>query len=1067
MYQSFQMFSACPDTPKTITIPDSMINFVRWILFTLFFSHTGISSFAQSTGSNYFAPITSPSPTTASLGKYGNLPVELSTGAASASIPLYDLNLRNNYAINFALSYSSNGVRIDDMAGNTGTDWSFIGEFAIRRTVLDDPDELSNDYTKLLDNGFNADSLYKLLRNGMGAGADMQPDLFTLVAPGYSARFYMSGDTAVFLNRNTPYRIKLLPGYFFRVTDGKGNVLLYGGWDAVEKTRVQPACPAEKEYYPTESYHPTAMFLRSIFTPAKDTIRFFYSDLSYVYTGNINITDVVEQRALSQSASCEADYIDKQVCQSQMIIESKKLDSLSTSNNAKIIFNYDSRKDNISDRLLTGMDIYRTIKGKSDQIKTVRLNYSYGTNKKRPFLSRVGIFSGDVKDSMIYALSYNNMNDLPDRLDDRVDFWGYYNGGASNGAVNPGVAGYGTLSRITYPTGGYNDIYYETNIVTAPVTTIIWNGGELLNGYGEDDHRCKEYKRVVTLYRSKNPLIEWSGQAGWEFPQPPDVNMHQMNVSIKDVETGFQYVAKRVQAGQVLPYERTSVIYGNRDSVKLELTMSACGQYVYGTFNVYWGIAISSYQDQPFAGLRTEKVISVDKFGESQVKKYLYAGGLPVASPEFIEEYYTLKYCHSATNPGSISGSLLMYYKLKHNKSLVDLFAYSNAPMYYSKVTEGYGENLEGGGIIHEFDPRLPISPSHVTQAYTTLQGNEFNAAPFSILRDPTVIERVASYFKKYGDSIKVISKEEYVYDWPEALFQKRNGYTFRQRVFNDWAQPSDYYMQFDVNTYYFNSVWFAKSKVITTVYANDDKELSNVTQYYYDNIPANNNVSRIEEINSKGDTAKVYFKYATNFKGQQVYDSMIARNMVDAVVDETHYLNKNITERDIATYGFTQGTDLIAPSLVQIQKGNNPLENWYRFHQYDGFGNILDRSKSNDAHEVYIWGYNNQYPVAKVMGSSYDVVKSFISQSIVDYPSTDTQLRDELNKIRTGLSGSKALVTTYTHLPLIGISSETDPAGRTIYYEYDTFGRLKLIKDKDGKILKQFDYEFQRPVTQ
>jgi YD repeat-containing protein len=59
------------------------------------------------------------------------------------------------------------------------------------------------------------------------------------------------------------------------------------------------------------------------------------------------------------------------------------------------------------------------------------------------------------------------------------------------------------------------------------------------------------------------------------------------------------------------------------------------------------------------------------------------------------------------------------------------------------------------------------------------------------------------------------------------------------------------------------------------------------------------------------------------------------------------------------------------------------------------------------------------------------------------------------------------AQMTTYTHSPLSGITSQTDPKGNISYFEYDTFGRLKLIKDQNGKILKQYDYQYQKPITQ
>ncbi len=56
----------------------------------------------------------------------------------------------------------------------------------------------------------------------------------------------------------------------------------------------------------------------------------------------------------------------------------------------------------------------------------------------------------------------------------------------------------------------------------------------------------------------------------------------------------------------------------------------------------------------------------------------------------------------------------------------------------------------------------------------------------------------------------------------------------------------------------------------------------------------------------------------------------------------------------------------------------------------------------------------------------------------------------------------SSAQMTTYTYDPLIGMTSSTDAKGMVTYYEYDSFQRLKNIKDKDGNIIKHVDYHYQ-----
>lgn len=130
--------------------------------------------------------------------------------------------------------------------------------------------------------------------------------------------------------------------------------------------------------------------------------------------------------------------------------------------------------------------------------------------------------------------------------------------------------------------------------------------------------------------------------------------------------------------------------------------------------------------------------------------------------------------------------------------------------------------------------------------------------------------------------------------------------------------------------------------------------------------------------------------------------------------------------------------------------------------------GNIVERRKVNDFSNVYLWGYNFRFPLARITGTDYNAAKALINQSLLDNATgqyTDAQIRTELNKLRTGLPDAQ--VFTYTYSPLAGITSETDASGKTIYYEYDILGRLKLIKDQDGKILKQYDYHYQAPLNQ
>ncbi|MFM7856737.1 MAG: hypothetical protein ACKO96_33625, partial [Flammeovirgaceae bacterium] len=63
------------------------------------------------------------------------------------------------------------------------------------------------------------------------------------------------------------------------------------------------------------------------------------------------------------------------------------------------------------------------------------------------------------------------------------------------------------------------------------------------------------------------------------------------------------------------------------------------------------------------------------------------------------------------------------------------------------------------------------------------------------------------------------------------------------------------------------------------------------------------------------------------------------------------------------------------------------------------------------------------------------------------------------LAPIRTSFPSAR--VTIHTYSPLVGMTSETDVNGRTIYYKYDGLSRLALIKDHDGNILKKYTYNY------
>jgi len=155
-------------------------------------------------------------------------------------------------------------------------------------------------------------------------------------------------------------------------------------------------------------------------------------------------------------------------------------------------------------------------------------------------------------------------------------------------------------------------------------------------------------------------------------------------------------------------------------------------------------------------------------------------------------------------------------------------------------------------------------------------------------------------------------------------------------------------------------------------------------------------------------------------------------------------------------------GSDMILPDYIETLKGEynpstNNLQERINFESYYDSGNLQEVSKTDGTSIVYIWGYNEDYPIAKIENATYSDIVNLSSFGTNFSISEELSITQE-NQLR-GLSN--AMVTTYTYDPLTGITSMTDPKGYTTYYEYDDFNRLKQVKDADGNVVSHNEYHY------
>ncbi len=266
--------------------------------------------------------------------------------------------------------------------------------------------------------------------------------------------------------------------------------------------------------------------------------------------------------------------------------------------------------------------------------------------------------------------------------------------------------------------------------------------------------------------------------------------------------------------------------------------------------------------------------------------------------------------------------------------------------------------------------------------------------------------------------------------------------------------------------------------KTKETVYA-DDNELTSETEYLYD---YNNHyqLKGKKVSTSKEDLLETTFYYPTDVSNlAELSDSdrtaiNILKNQHRFDVVQTEIYKNNVLQSTQRTNYKDWGEGLVLPKEIQTLKGaataNNRLEPRLIYHSYDNKGNPLELSKADGTRVVYIWGYQDTQPVAKLESVRFNEIPTALYNAVVATSNADNdrtignlgkegELREALQSLRDALPS--AMVTSYTYDPLIGVTSITDARGATVYYEYDDFNRLVRVKDQEGNVVTEHAYNY------
>ena len=437
--------------------------------------------------------VTVPSPTAASLGKFGDVPVNLYTGVPDISVPLFTVQGRT-LELPVTLRYHGGGIRVEEIASWVGLGWALDAGGVITRSVRGLPDDYYKGYYYTGYNWYNAGTWpypsSNIIAFVLQKEWDPEPDRFFFSFAGRSGQFVMGPTTAdrnVREVRTIPHqRLRIVPiipsgGDLARweITTEDGTQYIFAASELTMDNSATLIDPRPTNITPdTKPSFKSSWYLTEIRSPGGDTIKLYYS----TYTVRHRVGGYEESfhyRPPPPAEQCVPNSVEMTY---DYTTHAQRLDSI-TSAIYTVRFTSSLRSDALSP---TGapqeyrLDRITIAKRDGRIIRSFRLEYDHFQGNR---LRLKAVYEEDRDGNSLppYTFTYNQ-TPLPPTNSYAQDHWGYYNGKTSNTTlIPPGITPEGVqlsgadrtpdpnfmqagiLKRIEYPTGGSTEFVFEPN----------------------------------------------------------------------------------------------------------------------------------------------------------------------------------------------------------------------------------------------------------------------------------------------------------------------------------------------------------------------------------------------------------------------------------------------------------------------------------------------------------------------------------------------------------------------------------------------------------------------------
>lgn len=1003
------------------------------------------------------------SPNATSLGQYGDVPVSFNTGRVNVSIPLCSVN-ELGIPLDISLSYNTSGVRVNDIPGWLGQNWSLNAGGVITRTIKGThPDEYQprdnpygvlggyfHNFHKL--NVADWTSSFRMTEYVEQYGEegtpnqyhDLQPDIFTFNFMGHSGKFFLShtGEWKVSSESNikvlldetdlvmplgkerihVPYpftgpkrRYPLVIGKITLIDD-KGISYVFGG----EQSNI--------EYSVENFFESKANFI----VPNKGNL---VANAWYLAKVIDHMGNVIYDFEYERGGRIGSFY--KYTVKTEKVLDSD-VDPTLTGNITGGCSSFGGGTRNF-----TGNVIYPSYLKKITTNSGEEINFdsqeSYG---------RVPL----ATDNEIFHALEDWKSKVPDD-----EFWSTLHRDFYHLLFDTqGLTDYtGPIDEVNFKQKLMEQLKWRKLVgITTSTKTIVF-------GYNDDSSVSPELRQRLKLENVSIDDKTYSFHYDRFNELPFYFETSDDHWGYYDGSTYF------VTFNDLLNYydEREP----DSDKVKIgsltELTYPTGGktQFVYG-INQYMKY-VDEYRNLKVGvgngpGLRIEKIINHDTTGKTYTKEYRYTenpnGTLGGSTGILLLKN---KYYWPNWQDWSVTDVLYVERSFSTN-NLLPMANTLGAMLEYSKVHEV----LEDG--------------SYTTYEYTNYDDKGFKDELFV-----NTISLSHSVFNSYIDKSLMRGKLKKITQFDaDNRIQKRTQYSYLSD-FSKNVRGFDYESKTPCgredgvllgNTYLIYYFDFNRVREVSETFLEDKVHIQE-SSYKWD---TSNQTYTLDCDNFLRETERTSYLNAGDLGEKKItethyyscdnptilpYEQLALQRRFDQVNTVIKENDKELSEKSIEYAQFDVGSgNYFFPSRVISSTGHSVVEEDILFDRYDSQGKLLAYHQKNALYTYLIYGYSSKYVIAKIESPNQldysGILGTYNSTLPVD---SDTKTEQELIQLQANLrnSFSEAMVTTYTYKDNVGVSSITDARGRTEYYKYDENERLLRVVDAEGNTLREFEY--------